>query len=416
MKTKKLTLAALISTLVLTGCGGGSSGTSDPVAVPPTQNPDPDPEIVVPNATAKAMINATESLVGTNVVIAVADSGVYSGHNEFAGTRIDARSGSYASEFVQMEWPAARYDLIEMEDDYFPDYSVSKDYFAAAHGTHVSSLIFGETAGILSDGTLLALDVVYEGKHADGSLDPIGSRPDVIASILATTELAKTAQIDFLNLSMEYAGTYFNENTDRGTERAVHESTKGGGIGVIVAAGNEGLDYSEIYASNTPACTEAEWDEASVSERARCYALEFDRKKLDLAIYHNDSLRKNYIMVASVNDDRTIAGNSNKPGDHQKIQERFIAAPGVNLDVASHKVADGFTKNTGTSFAAPLVTAAAGAVKSKFTSLSSAAVLQILLDTADRSFNGYNPADHGMGILNVEAALNVNPVDYIGIN
>lgn len=59
---------------------------------------------------------------------------------------------------------------------------------------------------------------------------------------------------------------------------------------------------------------------------------------------------------------------------------------------------------------------AAGAVKSKFTSLSSAAVLQILLDTADRSFNGYNPADHGMGILNVEAALNVNPVDYIGIN
>jgi len=235
--------------------------------VPPTENPDP--EIVVPNATAKAMINAPENLSGTNVVIAVADSGVY------------------------------------------------------------SDLIFDETAGILSDGTLLALDIVYEGKYADSTLDPIGSRPDVIASILATTELAKTAQIDFLNLSMEYAGTYFNESTDRGTERAVHESTKGGGIGVIVAAGNEGLDYSEIYASNTPACTEAEWDEASVSERTRCYALEFDRKKLDLAIYHNDNLRENYIMVASVQNDRTIAGNSNKPGDHQKIQERFIAAPGV---------------------------------------------------------------------------------------
>lgn len=414
MKTKKLTLAALISTLVLTGCGGSGSDTSGPVIVPPTENPDP--EIVVPNATAKAMINAPENLSGTNVVIAVADSGVYSDHNEFVGTRIDARSGSYASAFVQMEWPAARYDLIEMEDDYFPDYSASKDYFAAAHGTHVSSLIFGETTGILSDGTLLALDIVYEGEYADSTLDPIGSRPDTMASILATTELAKIAQIDFLNLSMEFAGTYFNESTDRGTERAVHESTKGGGIGVIVAAGNKALDYSEIYASNTPVCTDSEWDAATGTERNRCYALEFDREELELVVYHNDDLRMNFIMVASVTDDRTLASFSSKPGAHQKIQERFIAAPGVNMDVANHKMADKYTRVSGTSFAAPLVTAAAGAVKSKFTSLSSAAVLQILLDTADRSFNGYNPADHGMGILNVEAALNVNPVDYIGIN
>lgn len=415
MKTKKLTLAALISTLVLTGCGGGSSGTSGPVVVPPTQNPDP--EIVVPNATAKAMINAPETLSGTNVVIAVADSGVYSGHNEFVGTRIDARSGSYASDLLFDNQAQSYYQLSEVvSDDYLPDYSPAKDYIEAAHGTHVSSLIFGETTGMLIDGTLLALDVVYSGYYAESTLNPIGKRPDVVASILATTELAKTAQIDFLNLSMEGAGTYFKESYDGGANRSVHVSANNSGVGVVMAAGNDALDYSEIYASTTPACTDAEMSAATGQEYTRCYALKYHRNENNLVIYHDDSLRKNYIMVASVQNDRTVAGNSNKPGDHQKIQERFIAAPGVSLDVASHKVADGFTKNTGTSFAAPLVTAAAGAVKSKFTSLSSAAVLQILLDTADRSFNGYNPADHGMGILNVEAALNVNPVDYIGIN
>lgn len=82
--------------------------------------------------------------------------------------------------------------------------------------------------------------------------------------------------------------------------------------------------------------------------------------------------------------------------------------------MADHKTNTEYTTDTGTSFAAPLVTAAAGAVKSKFTSLSSAAVLQILLDTANQDFDGYDPKQHGMGILDVEAALNVNPNDYIG--
>ena len=40
-------------------------------------------------------------------------------------------------------------------------------------------------------------------------------------------------------------------------------------------------------------------------------------------------------------------------------------------------------------------------------------MLQILLDTADSTFTGYDPELHGAGILDVEAALNVNPNDYI---
>jgi hypothetical protein len=58
------------------------------------------------------------------------------------------------------------------------------------------------------------------------------------------------------------------------------------------------------------------------------------------------------------------------------------------------------------------VTGAAALVKGQFPTLSNAAVLQILLDTADSSFDGYDAAIHGQGMLDIEAALNINPTDY----
>ncbi|MGX1201058.1 S8 family serine peptidase [Marinobacter sp. MBR-105] len=413
MTFKKLTLAALVSAFALSGCGGGGGGGTDDTTVKPPVTPEVEK---APNEDAKALINASNALSATNVVIAVADAGVNTDHTEFESTAIDGRSASFSSELLLDGSNNLNYELqANLSDDHYPDYDANRDYAEASHGTYVASLIFGKDVGLLTDGTLLALDVVYSGSVDGGTFDPIGRLPDNLASIMATTEMAATNAVDFLNMSMEGAATYFKATQDGGLQADVYSAIEGSGVGVIAAAGNLALDYSEIYASSTPACTDEEMNAATGFAYERCYALKYDRNELDLVPYHNDTLRNDFILVVAIDDNKQVASFSNVPGAEPKIQQRFIAAPGVGLDVADHKDNADYTTASGTSFAAPLVTAAAGGVKAKFSGLSSAAVLQILLDTADSNFAGYDPKLHGVGILDVEAALNVNPNDYIGL-
>jgi subtilisin family serine protease len=417
MKMKTLTLITLICSLSLVGCGGGGSGGSGGSGggsvqqSPGTSTPAP-----VINEGAKLLIKAPKNLSARNIVIAVADSGVNSEHSEFYETGIDGRSASFASELVTDTNGDLAYELRPVySDGYRPDASDTRSNQATSHGTAVASLIFGKESGITSGGNLLALDVVYSGSVDDGSFDPFGSVPDHLAAMLAVSELSMSGTIDFLNLSIEGAGTYLNVPDNGGVHKDIFDLIPATGTGIIGAAGNAALDLSEIYASNTPACTDAEMDAATGYAFERCYALKYDRENREFVAYDDDDLRPYFIFVSAVNNSGQLASFSNKPGASLKIQQRFIAAPGVNLKSAFYADNDTFITVSGTSFAAPLVTAAAGAVKSNFSSLSSKAVLQILLDTADKSFAGYNPEEHGMGILDIEKALQVNPSNYLSI-
>jgi len=409
-------LAGVSILLALSGCGGGGGGGGgNDKATPPPRAPEP-------NAKAHAMINAEKPLRSTNIIIAVADSGTNTNHEEFEGTSIDGRSGAFSYEsWFDTETLTLKNGLFTFDgDDHFPDYDVGAISDEAGHGTQVASLIFGKSRGLLTDGTLLVFDVTAAGEVSQGTFNPKGIGPSTRAAVLAATEKSSAHKIDFMNLSMRDADVYWSPENDGGLDRDTFQKIKDRDIGVIAGAGNMSINLSEIYASDTPDCEEGwrESEEYGTPNYNRCYYLSSSRKMLDLIPYDDDILRNNFISVIAVKNNKQPAEFSNIPGTEPKIQERFISAPGVLLDTATVRdgeINTGYTSSTGTSFAAPLVTAAAGAVKSKFTSLSSAAVLQILLDTANQDFDGYDPKQHGMGILDVEAALNVNPNDYIGL-
>ena len=408
-------LAGVSILLALSGCGGGGGGGGNDKATPPPSAPEP-------NAKAHEMINAEKPLRSTNIIIAVADSGTNTNHEEFEGTSIDARSGAFSYEsWYDTGTGTYKNELFTFDgDDHFPDYEVGAISDDVAHGTQVASLIFGKSRGLLTDGTLLVFDVGYVGQVSQGTFNPKGRRPSTRAAVLAATEKSSAHKIDFMNLSMRDADTYLTPENDDGLERDMFRKIKDRDIGVIASAGNLSINLSEIYASDAPDCEEnwRESEEYGTPNYNRCYYLESSRYRLKFIPYDDDILRNNFISVIAVKNNKQPAEFSNIPGTEPKIQERFISAPGVLLDTATIRdgeINTGYTSSTGTSFAAPLVTAAAGAVKSKFTSLSSAAVLQILLDTANKDFDGYDPKQHGMGILDVEAALNVNPNDYIGL-
>jgi subtilisin family serine protease len=105
-------------------------------------------------------------------------------------------------------------------------------------------------------------------------------------------------------------------------------------------------------------------------------------------------------------------GGSNVPGSDPDIQGRFLMAPGVTVNGPFFGNNSEYFKLSGTSQSAPLVTGAAALVKSQFPTLTNDVVLQILLDTADDTFTGYNPELHGQGILDIEAALQVDVSRY----
>ena len=89
-----------------------------------------------------------------------------------------------------------------------------------------------------------------------------------------------------------------------------------------------------------------------------------------------------------------------------------MVAPGTVTGAAAQSNT-GTVYVSGTSFASPLVAGAAALVKEAFPSLSNHGVLRLLLSTANRAFESYNPELHGQGLLDVEAALAADPANYL---
>jgi subtilisin family serine protease len=417
MRNKLFSMTVMVTTLTLVGCGGGGGGDS---AGSGAASPQPEsPGIITKNANARKLINAPINITSKNVIIAVADSGVNVDHKEFSETFTDSRSGAYTTQTDYQLGIDAEMNLErQYSDDHYPD-ALPRTPLSLSfnHGTIVGSLIYGSGVGLLSDGTILALDVAYNNLSYDGqNFNPVGAIIDNFAGMLAASNLAKIGHIDFINISSESATTYAKVDKLGPSQKDAFIALADSNIGLIASAGNSALNFTEIFVSNTPDCTDSETSQAAADNDfyaiRRCAALAGLRDNVEFIPYKDPELAKSLIIVGAVDNEGVLQEFSNRPGNDSLIQKRFIVAPGVNLEVAG-VTTDGYAIVSGTSFAAPFVTAAAGALKSKFSGLSSQAALQALLDTANDKFDGYAPELHGVGILDIKKALEIDPRGYI---
>jgi len=115
------------------------------------------------------------------------------------------------------------------------------------------------------------------------------------------------------------------------------------------------------------------------------------------------------IIFGSVDINKATTSVTGFPGSIAAIQNRWLVALGEDVLVAS---SIGGTKNyiteeDGNSFAEPSGSKALALLASTSVCLGSTIpnLMQVLLDTADKTFTGYDVAVHGMGLLDVEAAL-----------
>ena len=113
------------------------------------------------------------------------------------------------------------------------------------------------------------------------------------------------------------------------------------------------------------------------------------------------------LVGASGFDGKKLADFTATPGSNPFFQNRWIVARGEGMLVAS-SVAN--TKNAtyigkGTSFATPIVSRALNVAKNYCPNMSYFELADVMLATADRSMEDYDPSRWGMGFLDVKAML-----------
>jgi hypothetical protein len=212
----------------------------------------------------------------------------------------------------------------------------------AVHGTAVAALLVGSPSsrspGLLPDVTLHAVDVF----HRDGG----DERSDVFSLIRGLDHLGETG-VRVINLSL--AGPP-NAVLEEAVRRLVEEK----GIVVVAAAGNNGPRAEPAYPAAYPGV----------------------------------------IAVTAVDYRNTIYRRAGQ-GDHIDI-----AAPGVEVWTAAS--ISGARSKTGTSFAAPFVTAAAALLLDREPMLTPADVVaRLTQDAADLGDTGFDPV-YGHGLLTVQ--------------
>ncbi|RDL46156.1 hypothetical protein DN730_03715 [Marinomonas piezotolerans] len=116
-------------------------------------------------------------------------------------------------------------------------------------------------------------------------------------------------------------------------------------------------------------------------------------------------LERAVIVGASINSGERLAYFTATPGDSATIQSRWIVAVGVENIVAGSvaNTVNSLTKDSGTSFATPIVSRALNLAKSYCENMTYKELSDVILDTADRSMEDYSPERWGMGLLDVKA-------------
>lgn len=235
------------------------------------------------------------------------------------------------------------------------------------HGTFVAGLI----AAIKNDN--LSHGLAFDAQLLAVRIDNVGSCPNDCAfqndAIAAGLNYAVSKGANVVNISLGGSGP--NDHLAAALRDAVSA-----GVVVVISAGNA--------SKNSP--PDANPDPLSLAA---------------LANYANGQI----IIAGSSNQLGTISGFSSRAGVGAAF---YLLAPGENVSsttVNSSTGASVFGTGSGTSFAAPHISAAVALLMEKFPALSAADIVDILLTTAtDLGVPGIDTI-YGHGLLNLEKAI-----------
>lgn len=303
---------------------------------------------------------------GRDVKIALIDTGIEYTHddlknsmwinkNEIPDDGIDNDNNGYIDDVYG-------WNFIENNNKVF------KNYYEDSHATHCAGIIGAEKnnnigiAGIASSPKIKLMSVKALLNQGGGTT----------ISVCNAIKYAESMGANICNLSMGYSGYDDNNKSDK----MLYDTINNSNMLFIIAAGNG--DAKDIGIDN-------------------------DTSKL--AIYPASFDCDNIISVANL----SFTGQLNTSSNYGKTTVD-IAAPGTAI--LSTVPDNEYDYMSGTSMAAPMVTAVAAMVYSKYTDISLKGVKQVILDTVT-VLPTLQDKVASCGILNAYAALNVSDVELL---
>jgi subtilisin family serine protease len=358
------------------GGGGGGGGAAPGTTTPPASTPPSTPTSTDYNTTefqrnwglgaVKALAAYEDGLSGDGIVVGVIDSGIDLDQSELT-PNIHAASKDIFDGSVNA--------LVTVLGGTPKNVSETRPGGADlddidGHGTFVAGLIAAQRNGVRSHG------LAFEAKILAVRADDPGScatdcnfNDDYIAAAL-NYAVANGANIVNMSLGGSPANSYL--------EGAIRDATAADVV-IVISAGNAPEETA-------PFSPDADADPFALAAREP---------------WANGAV----IIAGSADAAGNISDFSNRAGAGMNY---YLLAPGEDLystAVASGSGATTFGTGSGTSFAAPLVAAAAALLMEKFPALTAAEIVDILLTSATDLGPVGVDATTGHGLLNLEAAI-----------
>jgi hypothetical protein len=337
---------------------------------------------------------------GKGSVMAILDGGIDQDHSEFAGRILASECFTSAC--------SRGFETVD-------------DNNRVSHGTHVAGIagaaFDGEgTTGVAPDAQLLIGKVGFDSGYVEMSKIPtaidwaVGNGADVI-NISAnfnpdgTYRNSVESIDDGVFFSTDQRGRNGNTFSNSGFMMLMadpmlpdwqaamtgHESV------LVMSAGNQRLGYSSFP---------AHWAIAEDEDGE----LLFDGRAM---VVGNWDVRTNQ-LASSSNAAGTMCFEKNDNGtcaNDRRISDWYIMAPGQN--VASTDNQGEYRTNSGTSQAAPMVTGGVALIHQMWPHMKGENIVQLLLNTADKTISGYDENIHGQGLMDLSEAT--SPQGAIGI-
>lgn len=370
--TNPTALTAL--SLLLGACGGGGVNSSGSAPTPPVPTPSPAPTPAptpVSSAdtaeykasgsviSAKAAYAYDRGVTGKGVTIAILDTGIDTSGREFAG-RISPDSRAFEQGIARCGTCPPEYIRFELKD-------------VKGHGSRVAGVAAAARDGngmhgVAPEATILALKL--SAPNMTGVTPTSGPVPE-----------ADGANPELIAPAIRYA-------IDKGAF-VISMSLNGKSTGGLAADQRTAMDAvrqaDRLFIESVSNFTDEDSFTGMIAENL----VGADRANKDWFLFA--------IGVDQNGNPRVANGN---PGP---LADRMIAAAGNGVQTVDQN--GNVVVETGNSFAAPAVAGAAALLKQHWPQLGGKAIARILLDTAtDAGAPGFDPI-FGVGILNVEKAM-----------
>ena len=292
-----------------------------------------------------------------------------------------------------------------------------------SHGTHVAGIIAGkkddnEFHGVAFDAELVGANVDYFGNNNANMGQAQNALYDMVK--LKSTKAQGGEGINIVAVNMS-----FNRNIQFNHYGTIKKLDDGTYSSSVITANKGSANYWKMATENGIVLVNSAGNGMMVDGEVNTeFALDPGIWATEIDANGNLVLGGKMIIVGNwggTKEDGQVVGSKaghvcldivdNKCNDKYQVKDFYILAPGN--EVYSSVAGDGYSKLSGSSMSAPMVTGAIGIIHQMWPHMKGENLVALVLNTADTDINGYNENIHGQGMLDLDEAT--KPQGAVGI-